>query len=106
MTLAADLDSLYDLLKDHRTTSALARRVDGSSCPVHSPEAVSFCLLGACFKIGGDDEQRVERIQTVLRAALAKNNHSRWRFVLGFFNDTSTLEEVLDVVATAKSQVQ
>lgn len=56
MQLKQLLQSARDLIADHWTQHAIARDAEGYPVWEHSPAAVSWCAVGACYKVVSEEE--------------------------------------------------
>lgn len=86
---------VLDLLKDpsHWTQETFARTKSGKEVGPKSPIAVCWCLRGAIAKCyDGFESEAIEKLNTVL-----PNNVS-----MVHFNDTSTHEDIVNILEKAQ----
>lgn len=90
-------ETVAALLKNPKrwTKRVMARTAFGRSCPVTSPSAASFCLIGACLRVYNPVAR--ERVFKKLNAELDRIGS----FSPAFFNDTHTHKEVLALLQKA-----
>jgi len=74
------------------TRDVMARDADGSQVDPLSPEATSWCLLGACQKVVGDCFEEFRELQL----QISKNLDFE---MVSDFNDRSTHQNVLDFLS-------
>lgn len=76
------------------TRNALARTARGTACEPDHPQAVRWCLIGACYRVCGTNFRRIRgkiaRLHKVLGTSPA------------LFNDTATHAEALKQVKRAR----
>lgn len=93
---------------EHWTKRALARNADGVEVSVSSPEAVSFCLSGACMRVSSFDALTLaDAIRKTMNFALSMprfNDSSDWSRVKTALTLVAgeTLQEDNDVEGTAE----
>jgi hypothetical protein len=94
--------TVQELLSDESKWCKGSSAVDyyGNPCPIDSPNAVKWCLYGACIRAGGRGEEREGNLYTRIFRAIEKSGYDGGPI---HFNDDEavTFEMVRKVIEEA-----
>lgn len=101
--MQADIAATIDLLQRGWVQDTMASDAGGNECTPHDPDAVKFCLVGACAKIvqGTRNLRLVHEIERVIEVREGAGPES----AINFNDHAQNVDEVIDMLRAVSAGV-